>query len=183
MSLGMTFLKRLCWCARLWPTLWDPLNFSPPGYLVHGVFQAKILKWVAISFSSFKKACSIIKYKDWGQEEKGMTEEKMVGWHHQLDAHEFGWTPGVGNGQGGLACCGPWGHKESDTTEWLNWTKLIIKYACHSRRFIKISYENSDSKLFIGLTVIIYVSTFHVLLNMCKIFSYRPQQVLKVKSS
>ena len=54
---------------------------------------------------------------DWGQEEKGMTEDEMAGWHHQLDAHEFCWTPGVGDGQGGLACCDSWGRKESDTTE------------------------------------------------------------------
>ena len=62
--------------------------------------------------------------KDWGQEEKGTTEDEMVGWHHQLDGHGFGWTPGVGNGQGGLACCGSWGRKESDATELLNWTEL-----------------------------------------------------------
>ena len=60
--------------------------------------------------------------RDWGQEEKGTTEDKMVGWHHQLNGHEFEWTPGVGDGQGGLACCNSWGHKESDRTEWLNWT-------------------------------------------------------------
>ena len=54
--------------------------------------------------------------RDWGQEEKGMTEDEMAGWHHRLDAHEFEWTPGVGGGQGGLACCDSWGHKESDTT-------------------------------------------------------------------
>ena len=62
--------------------------------------------------------------RDWGQEEKGMTEEEMAGWHHQLDGHEFEWTLGVGDGQGGLVCCGSWGHKELDTTEWLNWTEL-----------------------------------------------------------
>ena len=60
--------------------------------------------------------------KDWGQEEKGMTEDEMVGWHQLLNGHEFGWTPGVGGGQGGLACCSPWCHKESDMTERLNWT-------------------------------------------------------------
>ena len=58
--------------------------------------------------------------KDWGQEEKGMTEDEMVGWHHRLNGHEFEQAPGVGDGQGSLACCSPWGHKESDTTEWLN---------------------------------------------------------------
>ena len=62
--------------------------------------------------------------KDWGQEEKGMTEDEMVGWHHQLDGHEFEWTPGVGDGQRGLACCSPWGHKESEMAERLNWTEL-----------------------------------------------------------
>ena len=60
--------------------------------------------------------------KDWRWEEKGMTEDKMVGWHHQLDGHEFEQALGVGNGQGSLACCSPWGHKETDMTEWLNWT-------------------------------------------------------------
>ena len=63
--------------------------------------------------------------KDWGQEEKGTTEDEMIGWHHWLDGHGFGWTPGVGNGQGGLACCGSWGRKESDMTEWLNWSELM----------------------------------------------------------
>ena len=48
----------------------------------------------------------------------------MAGWHHQLHGHEFGWTPGVGDGQGGLACCNSWSRKESDTTEWLNWNEL-----------------------------------------------------------
>ena len=60
--------------------------------------------------------------KDWGQEEKGMTEDEMVGWHLWLNGHGFGWTPGVGDGQGGLACCGSWGHKESDMAERLNLT-------------------------------------------------------------
>ena len=64
--------------------------------------------------------------RDWGQEEKGTTEDEMAGWHHQLDPHEFGWTPGVGDGQGGLMCCDSWGHKESDMTEWLNWTEEVI---------------------------------------------------------
>ena len=61
--------------------------------------------------------------KDWGQEEKGTTEDEMVGWHHQHNGHGSGWTLGVGEGQGGLACWGSWSHKELDTTEWLNWTE------------------------------------------------------------
>ena len=60
--------------------------------------------------------------KDWGQEE-GMPEDETVGWHHLLNGHGFGWTLGVGDGQGGLMCCSSWGHKELDTTEQLNWTE------------------------------------------------------------
>ena len=75
--------------------------------------------------------------KDWGQEEKGRTEAEMAGWHLRLNGHEFEWTLGVGDGQGGLACCSPWGSRASDTTElncspWgrrelerLNWTELM----------------------------------------------------------
>ena len=62
--------------------------------------------------------------KDWGQEEKVTTEDEMVGWHHRLNGHGLGWTPGVGDGQGSLACCGSWGRKQLDMTEWLNWTEL-----------------------------------------------------------
>ena len=67
--------------------------------------------------------------RDWEQEQKRTTKDKMAGWHHQLYRHEFEWTPGVGDGQGGLACCDSWGLKESDTTERLNWTErnLITK--------------------------------------------------------
>ena len=59
--------------------------------------------------------------KDWRQEEKGATKNEMVVWHHEFDRDEFEQAPGVGDGQGGLACCSPWGHKELDTTQWLNW--------------------------------------------------------------
>ena len=61
--------------------------------------------------------------RDWEQEEKGTTEDEMAGWHHWLDGHKSEWTPGVGNGHGGLVCCDSWGCKESDTTERLNWTE------------------------------------------------------------
>ena len=63
--------------------------------------------------------------RDWGQEEKRMTEDEMAGWHHRLNGRESEWTPGVGDGQGGLVCCDSWGHKESDTTERLIWSDLI----------------------------------------------------------
>ena len=64
--------------------------------------------------------------RDWGQEEKGTTEDEMAGRHHWLNGRESEWTLGVGDGQGGLACCDSWGHKESYMTEWLNWTELHI---------------------------------------------------------
>ena len=65
--------------------------------------------------------------KEWGREEEGTTEDEMVGWHHRLNGRGFGWTPEIGDGQGGLACCSPWGHNESDMTEQLKWTELNWK--------------------------------------------------------
>ena len=64
--------------------------------------------------------------KDWGQEEKGTMEDEMVGWHYRRNGHGVGGLRGVGDGQGGLACCGSWGCKELDMTERLNWTKSLI---------------------------------------------------------
>ena len=77
--------------------------------------------------------------KDWRQEEKGATEDEMVGWHHWLNGHEFELSPGVGDGQGGLVCCSPRSRKESDTTERLNWTE------CHPVTELELSPECPDS--------------------------------------
>ena len=86
--------------------------------------------------------------KDWRQEEKGMTEDKMAWCHHWFDRHEFEQALGVGDGQGSLACCSPWGCKESDKTEWLNWTEFLksaldpswlLEFQCHT-------YISSKSK-------------------------------------
>ena len=65
---------------------------------------------------------------DWGQEEKGTAEDEMAGWHHGLDGRESEWTPGVVNGPGGLEYCNSWGCKESDMTEWLNWTETFCSW-------------------------------------------------------
>ena len=65
--------------------------------------------------------------EDWRQEEKGTTDDEMVGWHRWLNGHELAQAPGVGEGQGRLACCSPLGHKESDRTEWLNWTETYVQ--------------------------------------------------------
>ena len=83
--------------------------------------------------------------RDWGQEEKGTTEDEMAGWHHWLDGPEFEWTPGVGDGQGGLACCDSWSCKESDMTEWLNWSDihiyLLFQILFHCRLLQAIEYS------------------------------------------
>ena len=85
--------------------------------------------------------------KDWGQEEKGAREDEMAGWHHQLDIHEFGWTPGVGDGQGGLACCNSWGSKESDMTERLNWNELNWALKITTLKILLILFpENEKSE-------------------------------------
>ena len=66
--------------------------------------------------------------KDWRREEKGVTGDETVGWHQQLYRHEFEQAPGVGDGEGSLVCCSPWGRKESDMTEWLNWTEMSMHF-------------------------------------------------------
>jgi len=92
--------------------------------------------------------------KDQRQEEKGMTEDKMVGWHHRLDGHEFEQALGVADGQGSLAWCSPWGHKESDTTEQLKWTELInikITYKIIFTPFFMLSLWNLMHILYLYL--------------------------------
>ena len=75
--------------------------------------------------------------KDWEHEVKGTIEVEMVGWHHRHNGHGFGWTPGIGDGQGGLVCCGSWGRKELDTTEQLNWTETTYaKLTCMSKALV-----------------------------------------------
>ena len=74
--------------------------------------------------------------RDWEQEEKGMPEYEMAGWHHWLDGRESEWTPGVGDGQGGLVCCYSWDRRESDTTERLNWTEDATRFPTVTSVFI-----------------------------------------------
>ena len=88
--------------------------------------------------------------RDWGQEEKVTTEDEMAGWHHWLDRCESEWTPGVGDGQGGLACCDSWGRKESDTTEQLNWTEdltwpFVTIYLTSLIHLLKSSHRSLSS--------------------------------------
>ena len=90
--------------------------------------------------------------RDWGQEEKGTTEDEMAGWHHWLDGCESGWTPGVGDGQGGLACCDSWGRKESDMTEWsdLIWSDWINEWISHR---VKENIFSSKHTLFLFVMI------------------------------
>ena len=97
--------------------------------------------------------------KNWRQEEKGTTEDEMVGWHHWLNWHEFQQAPGVGDGQGSLACCSPWGCKELDTTEQLNWTEgknprcisrysvCVIRGLCDSTKGLVALYGQGREKM------------------------------------
>ena len=90
---------------------------------------------------SFEK--TLMRGKIEGQNEKGTTEDEMAGWHHRLKEHESESTPGVGDGQGGLACCSPWGLKESDTTEWLNQTETASE---EYTRILKSFFSHSEGK-------------------------------------
>ena len=135
------------WCWRIlrvpWTARRSNLKENSPEYSLEGlILNLKLqnfghLMWRTDSFGKDPDAG-----KDWRQEEKGMTEDEMAGWHHRLNGHEFEWAPGVGDGQGGLVCCSAWGHKEStihkellrrvensqkellSSTEQLNWTEL-----------------------------------------------------------
>ena len=93
----------------------------------------------------------------WRREEKGMTEDKMVGWHHQLNGHEFEQAPGVGDGQGSLACCSPWGHKELGTTERLNWTdpKIPLDVNNLSDPYFKLPSDSLRANIFLSKLIVI----------------------------
>ena len=92
-----------------------------PEYLLEGLMLKLKLQY----FGHLMQRAALLEKdpdagKDWRQEEKGMTEDEMIGWHHWLDGHEFEQAPEVGDGQGGLACCSPWGCKKLDMTEQMN---------------------------------------------------------------
>ena len=115
-------LLRVPWTARR--SNQSILNGISPGCSLEGLMlKLKRILWPpdAKSWLTGKDPDA---GKDWRREEKGMTEDEMLGWHHWLSGHGFGWTSGAGDGQGGLVCCSSWGRKESDTTERLNWMEL-----------------------------------------------------------
>ena len=131
------------WTVMLENTFESPLDFKE----IQPVYPKGDQSWVFIGRTAAKAETPVLWPPDakswligkdpdaeryWGQEEKGMTEDEMAGWHHWLDGRESEWTPGVGDGQGGLAWCDSWGRKESDSTEWLNWNLLIFLFPRYS---------------------------------------------------
>ena len=120
-------LLRVPWTARR--SNQSILNEIGPGCSLEGLMLKLKLQYSGY----FKGKCWLIGKdsdagRDWGQEKKGTREDEMAGWHHRLDGRESEWTLGVGDGQGGLACCDSWGRKEWDMTEWLNWTEFSFPY-------------------------------------------------------
>ena len=109
--------------------------------------------------------------KDWGQEEKRMTEDEMVGWHHRLNGHGFEWTPGVGDGRGGLACSSPWGLKESDTLS--NWNELNWTYSHEFKYYLDAhnppKLYSSSSSLSFRIIYLISFWIFHLAME-CTMF-------------
>ena len=128
-------LKNWCfWTVMLEKTLENPLNSKE----IQPVHPRGNQSWIFIGRTDVEAKTPILwppdaknwligkvpdAGKDW-RREKGTMEDEMVGWHHRLNGHEFEWAPGVDDGQGSLACCSPWGRKDSDVTERLNWTEL-----------------------------------------------------------
>ena len=117
-------LLRVPWTARR--SNQSILKETSPGCSLEGLMLRLKLQYFGHLMRSWLIGKDPDARRDWGQEEKGTTEDEMAGWHRWLNAHEFEWTLGVGDGQGGLVCCSSWGHKESDTTERLNWTQLNV---------------------------------------------------------
>ena len=147
-------LKNWCfWTVALEKTLGSPLDYKE----IQPVHPKGDQSWVFIGRTDIEAETPVLwpphakswligkdsdAGKDWGEVEKGtMTEDEMVGWHLRLNGHGFGWTLGVGHGQGGMACCSSRGRKESDMTEQLNWTdekvwgKIIVLF----HLFLKLS--------------------------------------------
>ena len=124
-----------CW-RRLLRVLWTARRsnqsilkeISPKCSLEGLMLKLKLLIFWPPDVKSWLIRKDLDAGRDWGQKEKGTTGDEMVGWHHRLDGHGFGWTPGIGDGQGGLACCGSWGRKRVGhnwATE-LNWTDSLL---------------------------------------------------------
>ena len=109
-------LLRVPWTARR--SNQSIIKEISPGCSLEGLMLKLKLQYFGHLMRSVDSLEKTDAGRDWGQEDKGMTEDEMAGWHHWLDGCESQWTLGVGDGQGGLACCDSWGRKESDMTDW-----------------------------------------------------------------
>ena len=123
---GVRENSRVPWTARR--SNQSILKEINPEYSLEGLMLKLKLQYVGHLMQRTNSSEKMLTEKDWRQEEKGMTEDKMVGWHHWLNGHEFEWAPGDTEGQGSLACCSPWGHKELDTNEGLNNNNNNFRY-------------------------------------------------------
>ena len=123
-----------CW-RRLLRVSWTARRSNPsipkeisPGCSLEGMLLKLKLQYFGHLMWNVDSLEKTHAGRDWRQEEKETTKDKMAAWHHRLDGLEFGWTLGVDGGQGGLECCNSWGRKESDTTKWLNWTETLLRF-------------------------------------------------------
>ena len=126
-------LLRIPWIARR--SNQSILKKISPGCSLEGLMLKLKLQYFGHLVKSWLIGKDSNVGRDRRQKEKGTTEDEMAGWHHRLHGHEFGWTPRIGDRQGGLVCCNSWGRQESDTTERLNWAELIsdvehLSYEC-----------------------------------------------------
>ena len=134
-------LLRVPWTARRFNQ--SILREISPGYSLEGLMLKLKLQYFGHLMrraDSLEKTLMLGKIE--GRRRRGRQDE-MVRWHHWVNGHGFGWTLGVGDAQGGLACCGSWGHKDSDTTEWLNWTELttlMFSSAMYNLLLVSIEY-------------------------------------------
>ena len=119
-------LSRVPWTVRR--SNQSILKAISPGISLEGMMLKLKLPYFSTSWKSWLIGKDSDVGRDWGQEEKETAEDEMAGWHHRLDGRESEWTPGVGDGQGCLACCDSWGRKELDTTEQLNWTETVLSF-------------------------------------------------------
>ena len=127
-------LLRVPWTARRWNQ--SIIKEISPEYSLGGLMEVEAPILWPLDAKNWLLGKDPEAGKDWRQEEKGMTEGVMVRWHHRFDGHEFKQAPAVCDGQGSLACCSPWGSKESDTTEC--WTELkgMLSHFSHVRLFV-----------------------------------------------
>ena len=141
-SLAFSMIQQM---LAIWSLV--PLPSRKPAW-TSGIHHSRIAEHMAYQLSS-----QLFPLNHCDLKKKGMTEDEMAGWLHWLDGRESEWTPGVCDGQGGLACCDSWGQKESDTTEWLNWTEQLEKLFI-PRNFFRAKSRSKSNKYWIDKRIL-----------------------------